>query len=260
MKIPQEVYDDFYRFDKDRSGTIEQSEIDAWKGTGTVFDTEKYNFYKVSDKMNISLFIKENRSRYGASVQYTDNEYTEGRKILSKQSLIPTSQKRNICKDSNSSIQVKQGEFAVNAYSKDTPSLQTYNVCNCVAVTIYDKKTKRGFLAHIDTIERADSLEKILKTCNFNPKTSEVRIIGGQTGCSEGVVELIDETIKNSNLKVVEYDVLGTPMECVRNIQLDLKTGEVFDYTESNPTYDVAYDDEIDGLYLMPNKLSEKTK
>ena len=53
MKIPQEVYKDFYSFDKDRSGTIDQREIDAWKGTGTVFDTEKYSFYKVSDTMDI---------------------------------------------------------------------------------------------------------------------------------------------------------------------------------------------------------------
>jgi chemotaxis receptor (MCP) glutamine deamidase CheD len=260
MKIPQEVYKDFYSFDKDRSGTIDQSEIDAWKGTGTVFDTEKYSFYKVSDTMDISLFIKENRSRYGAIVQYTNNEYTEGRKILQKKQLVPTDKNRNNCEDNSNSIQVEQGEFALKTYSKNTPSLQTYNVCNCVAVTIYDKKTKIGFLTHIDTIERADSLEKILKNCNFNPKTSEVRIIGGQTDCSEGVIELIDETIKNFNLKVVEYDVLGKPMECRRDIMLDLKTGEVFNYKESNPTYNVAYDDESDGSYLMPNKLSDKTK
>ena len=46
-------------------------------------------------------------------------------------------------------------------------------------------------------------------------------------------------------------------MECKRDIQLDLKTGEVFDYTEQNPTYEVAFDDDVHGLYLMPNKQSD---
>ena len=255
MKIPQWVYDDFNNFDKDKNGTIEQSEIDDLKGSGTIFDTNNYKIFNVSADMDISLFVKENRSRYGAVAQFTDNEYTEGRKILQKKQLVPTDKKRKTSEDSNNSIQVEQGEYAVKTYSEDTPSLQTYNVCNCVAVTIYDKATKKGFLTHIDTIERADNLEKILKSCNFNPKTSEARIIGGLTGCSEGTIELIDETIKKFNIKVVEYDVLGKEQR--RDIQLDLKTGEVSDYNETSPTYKVAFDADADELSLLPNKKSE---
>ena len=255
MRIPKSVYQDFFTFDRDGDGTISQAEIDSHKGTDTVYDTSRHKFYNVYDKMNISLFIKENRSRYGATVQYTENEYSEGRKILQKQQLLPTDKKRSTCDDSSNSIQVEQGEFALKTYSKDTPSLQTYSVCNCVAVTIYDKKTKKGFLTHIDTVDRADSLAKTLEHCGFNPKTSEVRIIGGQTGLSEGIVEIIDETVKKFNLKVVEYDVLG--QQCRRDIQLNLNTGEVFDYNESNPTYDVALEEGAEKLFLISNKQSE---
>ena len=202
MRIPKCVYKDFFEFDRDGNGIITQAEIDSHNGTDTVYDTSRHKFFNVYDKMNISLFIEENRSQYGAMVQYTDNEYSEGRKILQKQQLLPTDEKRSTCDDNSNSIQVEQGEFALKTYSKDTPSLQTYNVCNCVAVTIYDKKTKKGFLTHIDTVDRADSLAKTLEHCGFNPKTSEVRIIGGQTGLSEGIVEIIDETVKGLNLKV----------------------------------------------------------
>lgn len=254
MKIPDFVYNDFNSFDKNKNGVIEQHEIDALKGTKTIFDTSSYHFFKVKDGMDISLFIKENRLSYDAVVQYTENEYTEGRKILKNNELVSVKKNRRRCKDDNNSVQVEQGEFAVRTYSKETPSLQTYNVCNCVAVTIYDKSAKRGFITHIDTVDRADSFEKVLKKCKFNPETSEVRIIGGQTKRSEGIVEIIDETLKKFKLQVVEYDVLGDGR---RDILLDLNTGEVFDYKESKPTYDMAFEEGSSRLYLMPNSKSE---
>lgn len=253
MKIPQWIFDDFYNFDKNRNGTIEQSELDELKGSGTVFDPDN-TLYKVSSGMNISLFIQENRRQYGTAIQYTDNEYTEGRKVLQNNQLMPTNKTRRCTKDKSKSIQVEQGEFAVKTYSKDTPSMQTYNVCSCVAVTIYDKATKRGFMAHIDKDDRAESLEKILKSCKFNPETSEVRIIGGWSKNSEGTIEIVDEIVKKFNLKVVEYDVLGE--SCRRDIQLDLNTGEVFDYDETTPTYKIVFDD-ASNLKLLPNEQSE---
>ena len=252
MKIPQWVYDDFYNFDQNRDGTIKQDEIDLLKGT--VFDPANSR-HKIYDGMNISLFVKENRQKYGGAVQYTDTEYTQGCKVLQEGEITPTDKSRNSCEDSLNSIQVEQGEYAVRTYSEDTPSLQTYNVCSCVAVTIYDKATQRGFIAHIDKADRADSLEKILEECNFNPETSEVRIIGGWSDTSEGTVETIDEIVKKFKLNVVEYDVLGE--SCRRDIQLDLKTGEVLDYKEEDPNYMKIAIDDINNLHLMPNEKSE---
>ncbi|MBP3821785.1 hypothetical protein J6G99_09115 [bacterium] len=253
MKIPEWVQKEFNSFDKDKNGIITQKEIDNHKSTDSIFANKKG--FKVENGMDINLFLKENRSIYGTAVQFTDNDYSEGRKILKKEQFRPTDKTRKFTEDDSKSVQVEQGEFAIKKYSKDTPSLQTYNVWNCVAVTIYDKKTKTGFMAHIDTVDRADSLEKVLKNSNFNPETSEVRIIGGLTNLSEGTIEIVDETIKKYNLKVVEYDILG---EGRRDIQLDLKTGEVFDYKELHRKYKVAHDKNINKLYLMPNERSDE--
>ena len=232
MKIPQFVQELFDYVDHiDRNGIIEQEEIDSFKGSGTVFDPNE-PFYNIKPGMSIYTFVRENESSFRACVQYTDNEYKPGRKLLNNNKLISTDMKRKTASDDEKSLQVEQGQYAIKKYSKDTQSLKVYNVCNCVAVTIYDKKTKRGFITHIDTAERAESLEKVLKDAKFNPKTTEVRIIGGITGQSEGTVEIIEGVIKNFNLPIVEYDILGEPIQ--RNIILDLKTGEVFDYKENN--------------------------
>ena len=256
MKIPQWVYDEFNSIDTNRDGKISQKEIDSLKGSGSIFDPA-ISYYKISADMDILLFIKENRKDYGAVVQYTDNEYTEGRKIMENGKMVPTDKNRSFCTDNFDSVQIEQGEFAVKTYSKDTPSLQTYHVCQCVAVTVYDRATKRGFLAHIDSVNRADSLEEVIKNCKFNPKTSEVRIIGGWDGYSEGKVEIIDEIIKRANLKVVEYDVLGKNPQ--RAVQLDLKTGEVFNYIETTPKNKIRFADKFDNSrdILIPNEQSE---
>lgn len=254
MKIPKWVSSDFNSFDKDKSGIITQEEIDTHKSSGSIFDNTQKKGFKVEAGMDINSFVKENRLIYGSAVQFTDNEYTEGRKILKNKQLKSTNKRRKFTEDDVKSIQVEQGEFAIKKYSKNASSLQTYNVWGCVALTIYDKKTKTGFIAHIDTVDRADSLDKVLKNSNFKPETCEVRIIGGQTDLSEGTIEIVGETIKKYNLQVVEYDILGKGR---RDIQLDLKTGELFDYKELHRKYKVAHDKNINELYLMPNEQSD---
>ena len=257
MKIPLYIQECFKAFDNiNGNGIIEQEEIDALKGTGTIYDVNKSKYFSVKAGMDLSVFIQDNRYKFGSVVQFTDNEYTQGRKTIQKDTLKPTHKKRKLTCDDKKSIQVEQGEFALKTYSEDAPSLQTYNVCNCVAISIYDKETKKGFLAHIDTVSRADSLEKVLQNCNFNPETSEVRIIGGHTEASEGLIEIIDETVKKFSLKVVEYDLLGNNKR--RDIQLDLNTGELFDYNESKPTYDMSLVEENKRLILSPSEKSDK--
>ena len=237
MKIPYFIKDLFNYVDHiNRDGKIDQEEIDSFKGSGTVFDPDS-PCYNIQAGMSIYTFVRANETHFRACVQYTDNEYTEGRKILDNNELVQTDEKRRTAQDDEHSLQVEQGQYAIKKYSEDTPSLQTYNVCNCVAVTVYDKKTKRGFLTHIDTAQRAESLEKVLKKAKFNPETSEVRIIGGITGASEGTVEIIEGAIKKLKLPIVEYDILGDSKR--RDIMLDLNTGEVFDYKETRETYDV---------------------
>lgn len=215
-----------------QDGVLDKSEVDFAMKYISIFSSGEL---KISFGMTVEDMIEANRSKLRKYIVMSDNVYEEGRKISVFGYMFPAIFSRNKSKDDPKSIEVMQGQYAVKTYSKDNPSIQTCNVCNCVAVTIYDKKNKRGFVAHIDTTEKADSLRDVLEKLNFDPKNCEVRIIGGRTGLSEGNIEIIDMTLKSMGFEIKEYDILGSENTAPRAIQLNLETGEVTDYEESNP-------------------------
>ena len=133
--------------------------------------------------------------------------------------------------------------------------MQTFGIGPCVAVTIYDKKQKMGFLAHIDTPDKAKSLNGVLNRLSsqgFNLENCEARIIGGQTGSSTETIKTIQKCLENTPATIAEMDVLGNK---VRSIQLNLDTGEVTDYKE---TIHTRKDTEFVGIQtLFNNTLSE---
>lgn len=233
MRLSKYVYQVFNEIDHiNRNGEIEQEEIDSFRGTGSVYDPDM-GCYNIKAGMSVFSFAKENMDFFRDSIQYTDRIYKEGRRIKDGSNQVTTELPRKTSPDDSDSIHVKQGQFAVKTYSPKNTSLQTCDICTCVAVTVYDKATQKGFLAHIDSVRRAQNLKEILQTAGFNPETSEVRIIGGYTDCSEGTIEMIDEVMDELKLNVVEYDILGSDK---RSIQMDLQTGEVSNYTEQDKT------------------------
>lgn len=133
--------------------------------------------------------------------------------------------------------------------------MQTYGIGPCVAVTIYDRTNKKGFLTHIDTPEKAKSLKTVLYKLSaqgFDVKNCEARIIGGQTNSSMDTVKEIQKALEEKQYNIVETDVFGN---CARAIQLDLNTGEVTDYNET-----IHQRDDIDMVAMrtiMSNKLTE---
>ncbi len=220
----------FKRYDENENGILDKNEIDSF----IKFSGENEGEMDIlKEGMDIYGFTETNLNRYREFVLMNDKDYKEGRQILADGEFISTDAKRQICEDDPNSALVEQGRYAIKKYSQDTPSMQTYHVNNCVVATIYDKETKTGFMAHFDLTETIEKLDKILDNANFNPNTSEVRIIGGVTKWSEGKIEMIEDSINKHNLKIVEYDILGEDNE--RNIQLDLNTGEVYDYKETEP-------------------------
>ena len=136
MRIPKYIKELFNDIDHiNHNGIIDQEEIDSFKGSGTVFD-QNQPCYKLEAGMNIFKFIQGNESSFRATVQYTDNEYTLGRKIIDGDKFVPAQESRRKTSDDSASIQVEQGQYAIKKYSKKTPSMQVYGVYNCVAVTI----------------------------------------------------------------------------------------------------------------------------
>lgn len=228
LNIPKWISDIYYKVDKNRDG-ITQDEIDnldrAKEGIGSIYIFEA--------GMNLDKFIDKNKSVFEGYIHF-DGDPEEGRQVIDADGILSkTYNQRNISKDSQKSIEVGQGEYTIAEYSEDTPYLQTFGIGPCVAVTIYDKTTKKGFLTHIDTPNKAKSLRDVigkLEAQGFNLKDCEVRIIGGQTGSSTSTIKEIQKCIEQTPATVVEMDVLGYK---VRSIQLNLDTGEVTDYNET---------------------------
>lgn len=269
MNIPTWIYNIFNEADsccKDKrsynfnaakhDGVLDKSEVDFAMKHISIFSSGQL---KINTGMTVYDMIDANRSYLRKYIIMGDNEYKAGRKVSVCGIMFPAIFSRKKSKDDPKSIEVMQGQYAVKTYSKDNPSIQTCNVCNCIAVTIYDKKNKRGFVAHIDTTEKADSLKSVLQKLNFDPKNCEVRIIGGITGLSEGNIEIIDTTLKSMGFDIEEYDILGSA-DKPRAIQLNLETGEVTDYEESNPLNNRDIDEvagDIGKSPLAANKRSD---
>jgi chemotaxis receptor (MCP) glutamine deamidase CheD len=226
---PKWITDIYNQVDKKKDGIITQDEIDnldrAKEGIGTIYIFE--------DGMSIDDFVNRNRSVFSGYVHF-EGDPIEGRQIIDPNGKLQrTNFTRKISFDSEKSIEVMLGEYSIIEYSENTPFMQTYGIGPCVAVTIYDKKSKKGFLAHIDTHSKAKSLNGILsrlKTRGFDTDNCEARIIGGQTGYSTETVKEIQKQLNSKKINIVEMDVLGSD---ARSIQLDLNTGEVTDYNET---------------------------
>lgn len=228
LNIPKWISDIYYKVDKNRDG-ITQDEIDnldrAKEGIGSIYIFEA--------GMDLNSFVNKNRSVFAGYINF-EGDPVEGRQIAnSNGQLEQTNLSRNITKDTEKSIEVSQGEYSIVTASDEVQTMQTYGIGPCVAVTIYDKTNKKGFLTHIDTQEKAKSLTSVLYQLSaqgFDVNNCEARIIGGQTGSSMNTVKEIQKALEEKQFNVVEMDVFG---HGVRSIQLDLNTGEVTDYDET---------------------------
>ena len=230
MEIPQWIANIYYKVDKNGDGIISKPEIDnldrAKEGIGTG--------YIFNDGMTLESFVTTNSSIFRGYI-HMEGDPEQGRHIADNNgNLQLTDAKRNRSSDTEESIEVAQGEYCVaEPNEKYSKYLQTFGVGPCVAVTIYDTKSKKGFLAHIDTSDKANDLNSVLaklKYQGFDFNNCEARIIGGQTNQSEETVNQIKKALDNNSISVAEMDVLGNG---TRAIQLDLSTGEVTDYDET---------------------------
>ena len=230
-KIPDEIRNYFLMADK--GWRIDGSQ-DSHRANNHILDEQEVAYAK----QHISIFIAGFNIEAGMTLEdmIKANPQFRGKCILGNKDYKPPSfisrllGGRKKSKDDIKSIEVGQGQYAIKTYSKQYPSLQTDYIHDCVAVTIYDKKHKRGFIAHFDEDEKIYDFKNLIKQLGFNPKYCEARIIGGRTGLSEGKVELLDNILKQNKFNIVEIDVLGTKE---RAIQMDLNTGEVSDYQET---------------------------
>ena len=133
--------------------------------------------------------------------------------------------------------EVFQAEFGVTRASDPKPVLATFGLGPCIAIGGYDRRSTVGFLAHFDKpkdgLDSFGAIYHILRQY-VSPDTArfEVSLVGGQDGCSEGLLAEMKRVIKGSEvypMDLVREETLGS-WDCNRSLALDTRTGQVHAY------------------------------
>ena len=132
--------------------------------------------------------------------------------------------------------EVFQREFGVTRGDDSKPVLATYGLGPCVAMVGWSPKYKVGFLTHYDGLTELPGsfgslLYRISQQLEGEASEFDVRIVGGQTGQSEQIIDFLKSRSnirEDIRMKLTEEETGGYTSN--RSIALDTRTGEVFSY------------------------------
>lgn len=132
--------------------------------------------------------------------------------------------------------EVSQREFGVTRGDDSKPVLATYGLGPCVSMVGWSPEHKVGFLTHYDGLAELPGsfgslLYRISQQLEGEASEFDVKIIGGQTGQSEQIIDFLKARLnmrKDIQMKLTEEETGGYTNN--RSIALDTRTGEVFSY------------------------------
>ncbi|MBT3865433.1 hypothetical protein HOE67_01425 [Candidatus Peregrinibacteria bacterium] len=121
---------------------------------------------------------------------------------------------------------VGQADFS---FAQNGEKIATYGLANCVAIAVYNSKTKTGGIAHIDpNIKVKPFFDELMKGVGVDESGSsdiEVSLVGGWSGYSERTVYYLKDYVKGMGLNIKYEDVLGEKIS--RGIVMNTETGEI---------------------------------
>lgn len=135
-----------------------------------------------------------------------------------------------MCDGEDNAVAVGVNDYKINWAGNPSPYLKPLDgVIDCVAVTLYDKKTKTAALIHFLTIDTdvaglTEATLCELRQYGVNLDNLEARLIGGMNGESEELIRSISDYLKDKKINIVEKDVLG---KYDRDFIFDVETGGV---------------------------------
>ena len=209
------------------------------------------------------------------SVSYGENHVREGEDWSEVRPSRPVEERdpypdkpRNITisSDDERTPNVPMMHYLINQ-EKHYTTLQTSSVATCIAVTMYDPKTKTGLVAHLSgrtKLVGMDVLFAEFKHLGIDLARLEIGMVGGWKDFSEPLAALFEEALKNHNISKenIRYRYLFKAGVPTLAVNLDLSNGHVTLYEESvgvreaeiNPDYAYydkyqAHYDLIGGLY-----------
>jgi len=144
---------------------------------------------------------------------------------------------RSVRSDTPKAIEVLQHEFAITRPGKGrSPLLQTFGAGPCVVMTLHDKQTKVGVMAHFDattTVATSFNMIKVkLEKYGVDIGNMEMRLVGGQTGQSEELILSLRDQADERGIDIVEQEIVLSRSN-ISAVMLDTETGELYDYDES---------------------------
>lgn len=127
----------------------------------------------------------------------------------------------------------------VMAGAKDVDFITTRHVAHCLAVTLYNPKTKQGLIVHLgaatDAVGSFDHMLADIRAHGQDPKDFEARIFGGEQGSPSSAILILAsrQRMQLEGIKLAEVDVM--PAKYVGGLALDLSTGKVLSDTRRHP-------------------------
>lgn len=153
-----------------------------------------------------------------------------------------TELRNSIClpiSDRKDAVEVMQRGYAITRPGGGRAThLQTFGAGPCYVLTLYDKGTKTGVMAHIDALtDFGASMNVIVAHLEKNGVDigrMEARLIGGDT-TSRNCLLKIKTVLTDFQIKLVEEDTIRpTPA----SVMLNTETGQLDDYQETIHTTD----------------------
>ncbi|MBV53236.1 MAG: hypothetical protein CL816_04115 [Coxiellaceae bacterium] len=127
---------------------------------------------------------------------------------------------------------VLQGEFGVTDGNDAIPILGTFGAGPCLIVAIYESEKKSAFLTHIDASTCLDSFNRELSRLNYNPRTSQVHLYGGDSSSHDMCMDVY-EIMENKGFVIVNSDIVREETDSA-SFAIDARNGNVYSNVNSN--------------------------
>lgn len=125
---------------------------------------------------------------------------------------------------------VEQGRYAIATYSPDRPFLLTYGLASCKGIVFYDKKSRKGLMCHLASVE---DLNKVVEgmVSKFGADLSESKVyivMGNHQNRREHPWPTIEQlAIEIGKHKPARLFIDANKSVRAKGIVLNLETGEL---------------------------------
>lgn len=124
-------------------------------------------------------------------------------------------------------IPVAQREAVISSFSQNKRYLATAGLGPCVALILYNQKSQKGALAHLDSMTMLNGetafLEEFKREIQGNEP--EAFLIGGIKGKSDHIIEHITQLLHFHHIPIKGMEILTDKPE---HVVLDLKDGMLY--------------------------------